>query len=223
MDPIESFMGKCNPNAADEVRPRLDYLTDLARRKRFTILAIRFDRKASAEKAIHKSAGAMTWVAAGRSFLACTEDPDHPNVKTDTEHITYGVVCQTKVNHAAKGSSIRYHIESHPTPDDPHPIGVFQWDGTSSHTAEDLISARTRSEKSEESSMDRAKQFLLQKLADGPKSGDDLVQEARDGGVCSRTTLFKAKKELGIKARKAGFDDGWEWEISEVDLPANLQ
>jgi hypothetical protein len=222
-DPIESFIGNCNPNAADEVRPRLDYLADCCERYHFTAIGIRFDRKAGADNAKHRSAGSIAWMAAGRSFLGCVADPERPNINSEVENATFGLLTQIKVNDAAAGDTLRYSIRSTPTPGDPHPTGRFSWDGISAQTAEDLISTKKRNQTETKTTLEHAKEWIVARLRQGAARSDDLIREATDQGICSRRTLFTAKKELGIHAKKVGFNDGWEWEIVEVDLPSEYQ
>jgi len=219
-DPIESFMGKCNPNAAEEVRPRLDYLADTASNHHFTPLGIRFDRKAAADKAQHKSAGSIAWMAAGRSFLGCVEDPDRPRVNSAELRATYGVFAHIKVNDAPLGPSLAYSIV-----DTPSGIGQFEWTGVSIRGAGELLSTRKDEAKNSTTALDKAKRFLVTTLRKGPESSDNLILEAENHGICSRATLFTAKKELGIRAQKKGFGElgSWEWYLSEVDLPSEFQ
>ena len=53
---------------------------------------------------------------------------------------------------------------------------------------------------------------LQERLRSGPVKADDLVEEAKQEGI-SFATLRRAKKELGIKSRKGGFDGEWIWEL----------
>jgi hypothetical protein len=45
-------------------------------------------------------------------------------------------------------------------------------------------------------------------LATGPKPSQEIEEAAEADGI-SRRTLFRAKKELGVKAKKE--DGGWHW------------
>ena len=192
-DPIESFMGACNPNAAEDVRPRLDHLAQLAERMKFAVLAIRHNRKATAENALHKAAGSIAWIAAGRSFLSCSPDPDHPN----TPYNTYGIVSHVKCNLVAKGPSLKYAIRE----------GVFSFDGLSTLTADDLLASPKRSRST------LAKTFLREALAHGPRRSDELIKEAKEKHIAGRSNLFEAKKAIGIEADKTTFTGGWLWRL----------
>jgi hypothetical protein len=57
---------------------------------------------------------------------------------------------------------------------------------------------------------DEAKKFLAGLLAGGPVSSADVEEAATANGI-SRRTLFRAKADLGIAAKKSG--DGWTWQL----------
>lgn len=60
--------------------------------------------------------------------------------------------------------------------------------------------------------------WLVAYLADGPRPSDEVIEAGAAEGHSQRT-LWRAKDDLGIKPRKIGFDEGWEWELPEgVDL-----
>jgi len=190
-DPIELFMGACNPNVAEDVRPRLDRLARLAERLKFAVLAIRHNRKATA--------GSIAWTAAGRSFLSCSPDPDHPN----TPYNTYGIMSHVKCNLTTKGPSLKYAIRE----------GVFSFDGLSTLTADDLLASPKRSRST------LAKTFLREALAHGPRRSDELIKEAKEKHIAGRSNLFEAKKALGIEADKTTFTGGWLWRLPKEDDP----
>jgi hypothetical protein len=57
---------------------------------------------------------------------------------------------------------------------------------------------------------DEAKKFIVDYLAAGPVSSTDVEEAAKANGI-SRRTLFRAKADLGVAAKKSG--DGWTWQI----------
>jgi hypothetical protein len=62
--------------------------------------------------------------------------------------------------------------------------------------------------------MEWAKEFLLERLEDGPVKSNDVLDEARQKGIAEKI-LKQAKKDLGVKSRKEqGTADGaWFWEL----------
>lgn len=64
----------------------------------------------------------------------------------------------------------------------------------------------------ERSKLDEAKGFLEDILNVGPMASSEVEKDAKGAGI-SPTTLKRAKTTLGIQARKAGFGQGWLWEL----------
>jgi hypothetical protein len=59
---------------------------------------------------------------------------------------------------------------------------------------------------------DEAKVFLKDFLASGPKLSVEIEEAAEADGI-SRRTLFRAKRELTVTARKNGENGGWTWQL----------
>lgn len=53
-------------------------------------------------------------------------------------------------------------------------------------------------------------EFLVEILKDGPVQSESVIEKAKMAGY-SRNKIFDAKKAAGVKAKKRGFNDGWEW------------
>ena len=58
-----------------------------------------------------------------------------------------------------------------------------------------------------------AKDFLQDRLADGPVKQAELFEEAEAAGL-SKSTLQRAKRDLKIASKKGkGLDNAWTWEL----------
>lgn len=60
---------------------------------------------------------------------------------------------------------------------------------------------------------DEAKKFLSDLLASGPVPKSD-IEEAADANGISDRTLFRAKGDLGVIARKDGSSGAWRWHLA---------
>jgi hypothetical protein len=58
----------------------------------------------------------------------------------------------------------------------------------------------------------KAKEFLRELLADGPVAASDGAEGAQAHGISTRT-LERARRELGVKVEKVGFEGGWSWKL----------
>jgi hypothetical protein len=65
-----------------------------------------------------------------------------------------------------------------------------------------------------------AEAFLLELLRDGPVPTRAIEAAAKAHGHASRT-VARAKKQLGIKAIKGGFEAGWSWQLPDPPKDAN--
>jgi putative DNA primase/helicase len=88
----------------------------------------------------------------------------------------------------------------------------FRWGEEVSMTADELLApGETRNR--EANQLEAAMQFLTEAL---PMASEKLFEEGKKKGI-SRSTLFRAKEAMGIKARKVGISGGWLWVLPEGD------
>ena len=65
---------------------------------------------------------------------------------------------------------------------------------------------------------DEAKKFLNEILADGPVMKAEIEEAAEANGIAERT-LFRAKSELNIRAKKDGAGGAWTWRLPDKPKP----
>jgi hypothetical protein len=91
--------------------------------------------------------------------------------------------------------------------------GQFLWTGDTELTAGQMLAAE-----SDASSLGEAKTFLRELLAEGAVPQRD-AQDAATASDISIGTLKRAKKALGVKARREGGTKGcWVWELPADDV-----
>ena len=66
-----------------------------------------------------------------------------------------------------------------------------------------------------------ARTFLSELLASGPIASEDLFREGDKAGFSS-STMYRAKRDLQVGARKRGMKGGWEWFLPEGDQTEGL-
>lgn len=125
--------------------------------------------------------GSISWVGAARTALLVERDEDggrsmsqiKNNLAKDNLAFTFDVVAKELCD----------GIET----------SVVQWhDSSQTKSADQVLADRSGGPKLRE-----AKEFLLTKLSHGPVEATRIAQEADQLGI-SRTTLYEAKKGLGI-------------------------
>lgn len=110
-DPLQSFLGaKVDANRANEVRPLLDRLREIARESRSAIVIVEHQNKASQQAAIYRGIGSIDVVNASRSVLLVGWHPRESGCR---------VMCSIKAN-AACGQPVKFAIDN---------AGRFSWRG----------------------------------------------------------------------------------------------
>ncbi len=115
-----------------------------------------------------------------------------------------GVMAHSKSNLGPPGASLVYSIGEQ---------GLVRWHGTSSHKANDLLGAPVM--KPDSTAMEEAQEFLVTALTDGPRTSNEITEQARNLGI-SKATLRRAKKSLGVAHRPAGLREPWTVELPSV-------
>ncbi len=202
IDPVVAYVGaRTDLHRANQVRAVLGPLARLAAKTRTVILAIRHLNKTQGTSSLYRGHGSIDFTAAARSVLLVGTDPDEPEQR---------IVIHLKSNLARTGRSLAFTIRD----------GVFAWSGWSQLTARDLLEDDRAAE--ERNAIGEAKDFLVEILADGPLASKDVLREAKGAGI-SEKTLRRAKSQLKVTVRKAGFQGTWHWALpgAEASKVAN--
>ena len=81
--------------------------------------------------------------------------------------------------------------------------------------AADAALAALRQNEAGKSQKTDAVEFLQEILAEGPKPASEVAEMAEAMGLSSKP-LRAARKELGIKPQKVGFDGLWVWDLPKM-------
>ncbi len=197
IDPLQAYLGaKVDMHRANEVRPLLSALGNLAEKHECAVICIRHLSKAMSPKAIYSGMGSIDFAAAARSIL------------TVGEHDGERLLAHVKSSLAPQGKSIRYELRD----------GSLNWLGISDVTAEELSGPQIQSAEGE-STVDNAVTFLQDFLDDGAQPASAAFRAAKQEGISERT-LKRAKSQLEVKSQRisAGNDGAGKWSWS---LPYN--
>ena len=190
LDPIQGFLGaEVDMHRANEIRPLMKRVAVLAEKYHCAIILIGHMNKNSNGKSSYRGLGSIDFQAAARSVLIVGRIKDEPEVR---------VVCHVKSSLAPEGKSIAFRLDKD---------NGFEWIGEYDISADDLLSGDYRGQKSR-----KAKEFLLEILADGGVAQKKIEEEAEKRGI-KKKTLRNAKLELEIDSVKRG--NQWFWMLSE--------
>ena len=190
LDPIQGFLGsEVDMHRANEIRPLMKRIAVLAEKYHCAIILIGHMNKNSNGKSSYRGLGSIDFQAAARSVLIVGRIKDEPEVR---------VVCHTKSSLAPEGKAIAFHLDKN---------NGFEWIGEYDISADELLNGEGKGQKTR-----KAKEFLLEILADGGMAQKKIEEEAEKLGI-KKKTLRNAKMELGIDSVKRG--NQWYWMLSE--------
>ncbi len=188
LDPIQGFLGAdVDMHRANEIRPVMKHIAELAEKYRCAIVLIGHMNKCSMGKSAYRGLGSIDFQAAARSVLLVGRIKDEPEIR---------VICQVKSSLAPEAKSIAFRLSED---------SGFEWIGEYDITADDLLSGTAKGTK-QKTAMD----FLESLLADGKMPQTKIAELADEKGI-SNKTLRNAKRALDIQAVKVGSQ--WYWEL----------
>lgn len=188
LDPIQAYLGAdVDMHRANEIRPVLKQLGNIAEEYGCAIVLIGHMNKASGSKSTYRGLGSIDFQATARSVLVVGR------IKDDT---TLRVIAHDKSSLAPEGTSIAFRMDKD---------NGFTWEGVYDITVEELLSGESRGQKTKD-----AKLFLAEILAEGKLSCKEITEAARERGI-KKKTLWNAKKEMNIDSVKVG--NQWYWTL----------
>ena len=190
LDPIQGFLGAAvDMHRANEIRPLMKRIAVLSEKYHCAVILIGHMNKNSNGKSSYRGLGSIDFQAAARSVLIVGRVKDEPEVR---------VVCHTKSSLAPEGTSIAFRLDKN---------NGFEWIGEYDISADELLNGDGRGQKSQ-----KAKEFLLEILANGGMAQKKIAEEAEGRGIKGKT-LWNAKRELEIDSVKRGKQ--WYWMLPE--------
>ena len=196
IDPIQAYVGGIDIHRANETRPFMTQLKQVAEDHNVAIVCLRHLAKGSQSggKALHRGLGSVDFAGAARTVLMVEQHP---------LEATKAVVMQTKSNISRTG---RTQIFSKAD-------GFFQWAGVTRATADTLGSVNMGPDPH---AFNEALFWLEDYLLGGiPQPSQDVMDAAEEAGI-SIKTLKRVKKHLDIKSIKN--NSVWYWKLSSLDI-----
>ena len=187
LDPIQAYLGEnVDMHRANEVRPRLKHLGDIAAVNSCGMVLIGHLNKKDSGKPEYRGLGSIDFTAAARSVILCAESPRDRDVR---------VLASTKCSLTYPPDPVAFRLSKE---------RGFEWEGSYSITAEELLQGTgVKGQKTIE-----AKAFLAAELpAPGEYIPSTLLMEKAKEQKIAEKTLRNAMKDLGIKSHKEA--DRW--------------
>jgi hypothetical protein len=209
VDPLMAYLDTAVTAYRDQtVRAALAPLTLLADHTGVAIVVVRHLTKSGAANALYRGGGSVGIIAAARSGLLVALDPHDPTGQRR-------VLATTKGNLAQPAPPLVYTLETSPRLPAPQVV----WHGPANRAPSELLASRPT--RPDHDARQTAEAFLRAFLADGPQPVPAVQAAALAAGVAP-ITLRRARRALGVVARKAGFaaGRGWRWALPAPPPPA---
>ena len=196
IDPVSAYLDGTDGNSNSDIRGLLAPLSELAGKYKVAVLLVsHLNKGGNGGSAIYRTMGSLAFTAAVRAAYIVTKDANSPerrlwmpvknNISKDYSGLAYTVV------EADNGTAL------------------LKWEpNVVAMTADEaLMPTKSNDEKTQ---LDWAIDFLKDLLQEGSIDTKKVFSEARILRISDKT-LLRAREKMGIKTRKKGFNDGWEW------------
>lgn len=200
IDPIDCYFGNAKKNDAGHVTAIYECLKGIAERRNLSVLLVDHLNKDGSKAAIHRISGAGA--AGARPRLVWLVGQDHDPANSSIRHITSmkGNILSEKEKRGQKFEIVGVPIEIDGEMDS---YPVAQWRGDSNETSDSLLAVSHKTPLgAPNDAILKAMDFLREQLADGEQLSSDVSAAAQRTGIDTSNggTLFRAKKELGLKS-----------------------
>lgn len=205
VDPIVSAVSG-DAHRVNDVRRNLQALVDLAAALQCAVLGIsHFAKGTKGSSPAERVIGSQAFVALARMVLVAGKD----------ETTERRILARAKSNIGADDGGFSYALEQVEARD-----GIFAsrvvWGEAIAGSARRILSDVEHQDDQEDgTALEDAMAFLRALLDTGPLSSNQIKADARGAGYHWRT-IERAKKKLGIEARKLGMKGGWVWALPEA-------
>lgn len=200
VDPIVSAVSG-DAHRVNDVRRNLQDLVNVAAAHRCAVLGIsHFAKGTKGTSPAERVIGSQAFVALARMVLVAGKD----------EAAERRILARAKSNISPDDGGVAYGIEQVEAG-----IGItasrIVWGELIQGTAREILGDVEQEEDQEErTERDEAADFLRSLLEAGPTSVKVIKADSAGAGYAWRT-IERAKRELGVEARKAGMKEGWVW------------
>ena len=201
IDPLVAYLEQADNSHKDQdMRRALTPLAAVAEGTGTAIVFLRHLNKTNVGPAMYRGGGSVGIVGIVRAGFLCARDPEDDDPQAF-------VFASTKMNLAKHPPTLRYRMVS------AGDVAKLEWRGESTQSADDVLAAQDHGDRGPR---DEARDFILAELEDGERPSAELIAKAKAQGI-HPSTLYRARRDMGIKPRKDGFGPGapWVWKLKE--------
>lgn len=200
LDPLLAYMqGGIDMNKANETRPFMARLAELAKATNVTVIALRHLTKGEKDKAIFRGLGSVDITAAARSAVLIGHHPENQDLR---------VLVHIKHNLSERGVSQLYGLVGGDRTRKQVPM--VEWQGECELGPEDFLKS-TEKVGRPDTELKAAVDYLQSALSDGPSRIRDVIADGEKRAHSART-VRRAAKSLGV------IKVGQKWKLANIIL-----
>lgn len=204
IDPIGSFLGgQTDAHRDNEVRAVLAPVAALAEKYGPAVVVVAHRRKSAGALADDMALGSRAFTGLARAVWHVTPDPADKHRR---------LFLPGKNNLAPEGQGLAFTIGGEQP--------ALEWEEQPvAMNADECLAAESKPSKSKPGPKDFVKQeamaWLRKVLADSPRLVNELIEEADQAAGITRSSLRRARKELGIEAYREQIPGPWYWRMPQ--------
>ncbi len=197
IDPISAYLGSVDSHTNADVRRVLAPLAEIASRNGVAVVAVTHLNKAGGGRAIYRASGSLAFVAAARTAWSFSKDKDDSSRR---------LMLPVKNNISKETTGLAYQLV------DDGEVCRVEWESAPVTISADEALSDDAEPSESRSEVQEAADWLMESLNNGPVAQVEIIQRGKSEGFAERT-LKRAKKSLGVRALKCGFQGRWSWEL----------
>jgi hypothetical protein len=188
LDPLNAFLSPNVDGHRDQnVRRALAPLMDMAARTGVAVVVVRHLNKSGGTDPMYRGGGSIGLIGAARAAFLVGKDHEDEQRR---------IFAPIKSNLAEKPSALAFRTVK--STNDPKAAVRIEWiEGNFKHTAQDLLQPKPINDQM----IDRARDFLRQVLANGPRPSKEIGELAKN--AFSEATFNRARREI-VQSKKVG-------------------
>ena len=205
IDPIVSAVGGDSHKNA-ETRRGLQPVVDLAAEMNLAVYGVtHFTKGTGGREPVERITGSLAFGALTRLATVAMKLPDDGNHPAGAR-----LFVRAKSNIGPDGDGFYYYIEVVEVPGYAGMVNTrVLWGEQLKGSAKELI-AKAEIEEGKRDKLNAAMRWLTDVLSNGPVAADEVIEAGELMGH-SQSTLYRARKQLGIESKKLGYVGGWGW------------
>jgi hypothetical protein len=200
LDPLLAYMqGGIDMNKANETRPFMARLAELAKATNVTVIALRHLTKGEKDKAIFRGLGSVDITAAARSAVLIGHHPENDELRA---------MVHIKHNLSERGPSQLYALVDGDR--ERRIVPMVEWQGECELGPEDFLKSSDKVGRPD-TELKAAIDFLQSALCDGPRRIKDVIGDGEKRSYSPRT-VRRASKVIGV------IKIGQKWKLANTPL-----